>query len=364
MAVLVGLVGSGCAPATPPALPSKAESRSVPTMTAPPAATGPVATAPAAPPAEKLALRFGGAVTPPSLVHLPPYVAKAMGFFDEVGLDVTMVSFDGGLGALRAANAGVDVAASSSDPLFAAVQNGVPMQAIGSYAARLSVVMMAAPQVATPRQLKGHKIGIQEMGALNHVMSLLVLQEAGLSSSDVQWVNISTANRVGSIVQGQTDAAVLHIDQYHAALAAHPELAVMARLWEVAPDWWYAAFVASQDTIRTKREALVRFMTAVIKAQRFMYANPEQTKRIAVQETKIPAAAVDAAYDDLVRGGVWSVNDGLPRQALENTLRKEAELGVVNPGNLPTYEQLVDRSIADEAVQRNGGPWDDDPRWL
>jgi ABC-type nitrate/sulfonate/bicarbonate transport system substrate-binding protein len=105
-------------------------------------------------------------------------------------------------------------------------------------------------------------------------------------------------------------------------------------------------------------------MTAVIKAQRFMYANPEQTKRIAVQETKIPAAAVDAAYDDLVRGGVWSVNDGLPRQALENTLRKEAELGVVNPGNLPTYEQLVDRSIADEAVQRNGGPWDDDPRWL
>jgi hypothetical protein len=29
----------------------------------------------------------------------------------------------------------------------------------------------------------------------------------------------------------------------------------------------------------------------------------------------------------------------------------------------PTYEQIVDRSIVDEAIKRLGGPMTGDPRW-
>lgn len=328
-----------------------------------PVAASPVATKPAANPTDKVKLRFGGAVTPPSMVHLPPYIAKQMGFFDEMGLDVDIVSFEGGVGALRAASSGLDVVATSSDPLFAAVQNGLPVKAIGTYAPKLSVVMMSVPDIKTPEQLKGRKLGIQEIGGFNHVMSQLVLRKAGISPNDVQFINVSTANRVSSMVQGQTDATVLHIDQYYAALAANPNFNVMARLWEVVPDWWYSAFVATEDTIKNKREPLTRFMTAIIKAQRFMYTNPAETKRIAIEETKRKPEEVDKAYDDLVRGGVWSVNDGMPRNLVEYTVKQEIELGIVKPENPPTYEQLVDRTLVDEAIKRNGGPWTGDPRW-
>src|SRR5689334_19076807 len=104
---------TGSAPAASPVT-----SAAVPTAAGP----SPVAAAPSARPSTKTKLVFGGAVTPPSMVHLPPYVAKQMGFFDDVGLDVEIVSFEGGVGALRAgASGGLDVVATSSDPLFAAV---------------------------------------------------------------------------------------------------------------------------------------------------------------------------------------------------------------------------------------------------
>jgi ABC-type nitrate/sulfonate/bicarbonate transport system substrate-binding protein len=198
---------------------------------------------------------------------------------------------------------------------------------------------------------------------LDEVMARLLLQTAGLTQQDVQYINISTANRVPALVNGQVDATTLHIDQYYAATAARPDLVNLAQMWDVAPNWWYSAFVATEETIKNKREALVRFMTAVIKAQRSMYLDPEQTKKIAVQETGRKPEEVEKAYADLVEGKIWNVNDGMPRELIEYTIQKEAEVGILNSDSKITYEQVVDRSIVDEAVNRNGGPWTGDPRW-
>src|SRR5262249_22154570 len=153
------------ASASPAAASSPGAVASPASAASPAAAARPVATKPATNPTDTMKLIFGGAVTPPSMVHLPPYVAKAMGFFDEVGLDVEIKSFEGGVGALRGGiSGGLDVVATSSDPLFAAIQQGAPVKAIGTYAPKLSVVMTAAPDIKTPRDLKGRKVGIQEVG--------------------------------------------------------------------------------------------------------------------------------------------------------------------------------------------------------
>jgi len=327
-------------------------------------APGPVATKPPTNPTERMSLVFGGAVTPPNMVHMAPYVAKDMGFFDEVGLDVDMKSFEGGVAALRGGiSGGLDVVATSSDPLFAAIQQGAPVKAIGTYAPKLSVVMMATPDIKTPSDLKGKKIGIQGVGGFADVMSRLVLAGASISPNDVQFIDVATANRVTAMAGGQTDAAVLHVDQYYNALSVNPNFNVLARMWEVVPDWWYSAFVATDDVRTKKREAMVRFMTAVIKAQRFMYTNPAEFKKVAVDNTKAKPEVVDKAYDDLVKAGVWSVNDGMPQKLIDYTIGKEIEVGTIKAEGKPSYEQVIDKSIVDEAIKRNGGPWAGDPRW-
>ncbi|HLI26747.1 MAG TPA: ABC transporter substrate-binding protein [Chloroflexota bacterium] len=372
----VVLLAAGCAPASQPAAkpaassappqasPATQQNPTVAQASAPASQASPVATRPAAAPPDKLKLVYGNPVTPPSMVHLPAYVANRLGFFDEVGLEVEFKSFEGGVSALRGGiSGGLDVIGTSSDPLFAAIQAGAPIKAIGTYAPKLSVVITTAPDIHTVADLKGRRIGIQDVGGFNEVMARLLLQSAGLTQRDVQYVSIATANRVPALINGQVDATVLHIDQYYAAISQKPDLVNLAQMWEVVPDWWYSAFVSNETTIREKREALVRFLTAVIKAQRTLYLDPQAVKPIAVEETRRKPEEVERAYEDLVRGGVWNVNDGMPRHMIEYTVEKEAEVGIIKPENKPTYEQIVERSLVDEAVRRNGGPWTGDPRW-
>jgi NitT/TauT family transport system substrate-binding protein len=360
------------APTVPPAAAAQptAAAAPKPATSAPAAAAagapapGPVATRPATNPTDKIHIVFGGAVTPPNMVHLAPYVAKDMGFFDEVGLDVEIKSFEGGVSALRGGlSGGLDVVATSSDPLLAAIQQGAPVKAIGTYAPKLSVVLMGVPELKTAADLKGKKLGIQGVGGFADVMSRLVLAGAGIATSDVQFIDVATANRVTSMAGGQTDAAVLHVDQYYTALAVNPNFNVLARMWEVVPDWWYSAFVVTDDVRTQKRDAMVRFMTAVIKAQRFMYTNPVETKKVAIDNTKEKPDVIDKAYDDLARGGVWSVNDGMPQKLIDYTIGKEVEVGTIKAENKPTYESVVDKSIVDQAIKNNGGPWTGDPKW-
>lgn len=364
--VLIALVALACAPAPTPVPPPPATT--APVATAAPVATGaPAATnAPAAGGTAKPVrhLVYGSPVTPPNMVHIAPFVAQEMGFFKEVGLDVEFKSFEGGIGAFRGmVSGGLDVAGTSADSLMVAISQGVQVHAIGTYAPKLSQVMVSTPDVKTPADLKGKKLGIQEVGGFADVMNQLLLASAGLKKDDVTSVTVTTAGRVPALVTGQINAHALHVDQYYAALKQKPDLVTLAKMWEVAPKWWYAAFAASDDAVKKNPELYIDFMTAIVKAQRFMYANKDKTVEIGIKYTKLDPEAVSKAYDDLAKGGIWAVNDGMPKDWVEYTANKKVELGGMDAAKKPTYEQIVDRSIVDEAIKRLGGPMTGDPRW-
>lgn len=305
---------------------------------------------------------YGSPVTPPNLVHLAPYVAQDMGFFKEVGLEVEFKTFEGGIGALRGmVSGGLDIAGTSSDALIAATAQGVQVHAIGTYAPKLSQVIVSTADVKTIADLKGKKMGIQEVGGFADVMNQLLLSSAGMKKEDVTSVSVTTAGRVAALVTGQINAHALHADQYYTALKQKPDLVTLAKMWEVAPKWWYAAFAAPDDAVKKNPDLYIDFMTAVIKAQRFMYANKDKTVEIGIKYTKLDPEAVSKGYDDLAKGGIWSVNDGMPKDFVQYTIDKKFEMGAID--KKPTYEQVVDLSIVNEAIKRNGGPMTGDPRW-
>jgi NitT/TauT family transport system substrate-binding protein len=354
-----GAPAGGAAASSPPA--SGAPALTAQTGGAPAAAAKP---AEQAAPVQVRKLILGVPVTPPNMVHLAPYVAQEQGFFRDLGLDVEFKNFEGGVQSLRGSIAGgLDVAGTSADPIIAAVARGANVKAIGTYAPKLSVVMATQDDVRSPADLRGRKIGIQEVGGFNEVMSRAVLATVGMGPNDVQYVTVTTAGRVPGLVSKQIDAAILHIDQYYRAIGQNPGFNVVSKLWDVLPQWWYSGYMVTDDQIRQDRPRLVDFETAIVKAGRFMYENRERTIEIGVQHTNQPRDVVERAYDDLAQGGIWAVNDGMPREMIEYTLAKQVELGLIQGNVKPTYEQMVDRSIADEAVQRNGGPWNGDPRW-
>jgi ABC-type nitrate/sulfonate/bicarbonate transport system substrate-binding protein len=307
---------------------------------------------------------FGVPVTPPNVVHIPPYIAKEMGFFNEYNIDAEFVTFEGGTQTLRGSVAGgLDITGTSSDPAIIAAARGAGTKVLGTYSHRLSQSMLVQGDIKSCKELKGRKIGIQEVGAFNEVMSRAVLASCGLTPKDVDYVNVSTKGRVPGLLSNQIDTAILHVDQALVAKKKKPELNILVNLWEPLPKWLYAAYIAPEKEITSSRQLYVDLMTALIKANRFIYNNKAKTVEIAGKYTQQDADVVGQTYDILANAGAWPVNDGLPKDMVEWTINKQVELGSIKAEEKPSYEKLIDLSVVQAALTKAGGRLKGDKRW-
>ncbi len=294
-------------------------------------------------------------VTPPNVVHLPPYVAQDLGIFRDEGLNVTIARFEGGVGAFRAmASGSVDLAGTSSEPFITAVSQGADVKAVYSYAPNVDVSFVVGPNVKTPADLKGKKIGIQEPGGFADVMSRLVLNKYGVSPNDVRFVTTTTAGRVTELIAGNVDTGVLHIDQTLTIQARNPSIHVLANLWDVVSDYQYSLWTASGNLIKNDPAAVECMVRALIRADRAMYdtSKRQQILDIAVKYTKEDPNVVAQTYDALVKAKAWPQNQGIPQANIVGTEKSLKDNNQIT--TVPKFTDLVDLSMANKVVAQLG----------
>ena len=307
---------------------------------------------------------FGVPVTPPNVVHIPPYIAKEMGFFAEYGIEVELVTFEGGTQTLRGSVAGgLDITGTSADPAIVGAARGAGTKVVGTYSHKLSQSMLVQGDIKTCKELKGRKIGIQEVGAFSEVLSRAVMSTCGLTQKDVQYVNVSTKGRVSGLLTGQIDTAILHVDQALVAKKKKPDLNILVNLWETLPKWLYAVYIAPGNQLAENRQLYVDLEAALIKANRFMYKDKAKTVEIAIKYTKGDQQVVSQTYDILANAGAWPVNDGLPKEMVEWTINRQVEVGTIKAAEKPSYDKLVEVSVIDAAIKKVGGRLTGDKRW-
>lgn len=303
------------------------------------------------------------AVTPPNLVHIPPYLAKDLGYFKEEGLDVDIVSFEGGIGSLRAMIAGsADVALTSGDPPILARAQGAPIRMILSTSPLLEAVMTVRGNIKEIKDLKGKNIGIQEPSGFADIFSRRLLARAKINPDEVQFISTSTAGRVPALVTGQVDTGVLHVEQAIRAIKRAPTLRNLVNFWEIFPDALYNVIVTQEKTLKEKRELIEAFVRAVIKANRYIYKNKRETLDAASELTGYTLEELDSAYDQLTKGHVFSANDGLPRKMVDFNIDNLVRIGRLPAEKKITFEQMVDLGPAEGAL-KTLGKWTDDPGW-
>jgi ABC-type nitrate/sulfonate/bicarbonate transport system substrate-binding protein len=309
---------------------------------------------------------FAMPTTPPNLVHIPVWVAQETGLFAKYGIDAKIFTFEGGPSALRALIGGggqIAVAAPGIPPFVSALAQGSELKAIGSYAVRHPVAMVAQAEIKQCADLRGKKIGTPGgAGAYPEVMTRGMLQSCGLTPRDVQYINIATGARVPALATNQVDAMVLHVDQVYEAAKTKPTLHILAHLSQVLPKGWYAAYVATGDQIRSNPQSLQNVVLALVEANRFLYQNRDRTIEIGVKYTKFSRDVVEKTYDDLARIGIWPVNEGLTPDLVTAGIETEVQLGTITADIKPTYEQAVQWGFLRAAITKLGR-WTGDPRW-
>ena len=355
LALVLAFLVTACGGGTSTPAPAASAAPAAPAASAAPAAPAATATVAAAPKAtcQATSVKIAVPVTPPNVVHLPPYVAQELGYFKDENLTVELVRFEGGVGALRAmAAGGVDLAGTSTEPVITAIAQGVEVKIVQTYSPGLSQVFAVRDTIKTAADLKGKKIGIQEPGGFADALSRALLKKNGIDAKDVTFVTTTTAARVQQLVAGAVDTGILHVDQVLTVQKTAPNIKVLANMWEVLPDYQYAVYAvpASKATSATT-ECMVR---ALMRAARAMYDPAQRAKIVAmaVRETKLEQPIVEAAYATLEKAKAWPQNEGVPQKNVNGTVASLLEAKQIDKS--VTFAQAVDLTVANRVVAQLG----------
>jgi NitT/TauT family transport system substrate-binding protein len=301
-------------------------------------------------------INIGVSVSPPNVVHTPPYVAKALGYFAKRCIDANIIEFNGGtVGTIVAAIAQGNTIANLTDISLA---HGLTGKQIWMFAPHPPQAYVVAPGIKTASDLRGKRLSAAGggVGGFNWLMGREVLKTAGLKVDDAQFVAQDTAGRLPGFLAGQVDAVVLHPEDVYLALRERPGAHVLVQLSKLMPNFTFTAYGASDGFISRDPALLRDAVAAMIEAVRTMYRDKNRVLPIITEATHKPRDAVEYAYDQLTANCIWAVNAGFNPASTLWTEQHDIDDGDIDPSKHLAYDQIVDVKLAHDALMAAGGP--------
>lgn len=150
------------------------------------------------------------AVPSPALSMLPVYFAQDRGLFKSEAIDPVIVSMSGRLQAIALGAGEIDYAASVETILRAAVQ-GMPFKIIVYMNAKMSVVLVTAPDIKSVADLRGKTVGVTSLGGgLEYALREILIQKGGLNPDrDVRAASIGMPEQMAGLLSGSIQGAML-----------------------------------------------------------------------------------------------------------------------------------------------------------
>jgi len=293
-----------------------------------------------------------------------PYAA---GFFDEEGLDVEVKSARGSaLGAQIVMTGQADVVhAGTSVGLMVPVSKGSPLVAFYNMITQ-NFQMPAVPAdspIRTLQDLRGKKLGVIGQATATIPIVKAVLEDAGLNpDKDVTFIDVGYGAQAATALwtTKQVDGLAMYDSVYAAIENVNPEKFKLRVLTSPLSDRisFQTALVAKPETLKTKRDALVRLGRAHAKSTVFALENPEAAVRIHYKRyPEQRPSNVDEAT--AIAYGKRALLARLNNMRIDNMVVKRDKWGYMHEIDVTTYLEMlkkvgdVDKSVNANAIYTN-----------
>src|SRR5499433_3581575 len=233
----------------------------------------------------------------------PMFIAKEGGYYQKYGLDVNLVFGAGTVGVAMISSGEAAMTNSSMEQaLQASSRDPNSLVMLGSTLNRGMFALMAPNKINNPKELKGKRVAVSQIGDAPYNYSVALLGKFGLKPRDVQWVPVGTdANaRAVALTTGRAEATLLTAPAYFALeKQGYKTIANMAD---------YSDIYASTVYLFTRKTiaANPKMPEAIIKAQTEAIKRFYEDKAFAVKAymayDKQNQAAVERIYDLLAKG--------------------------------------------------------------
>jgi NitT/TauT family transport system substrate-binding protein len=219
------------------------------------------------------------------------FMASKGGFAEKEGLDLNMIQFKGDALALRGMLAGEleSYEGNPGAPLIAA-SRGADVKIVGCYWPVLTNAIFVRQGISSVADLKGKAFAISSPGALPDLFARVVLEQNGLTDSDVRFAVMgSDADRFRALSAGIADAAVISTEI--SPLAAQQGIKLLVHPHDAAPNYLRFCIYTSSTVLKERNDDVVHFLAAEMKALRYALANRDKVLDLTRQ-------IIDAKPDD------------------------------------------------------------------
>lgn len=277
-------------------------------------------------------IKYGAPTATPDITTVGVYFALENGYFKRDGLDVQVTRYQGSPVAVRALLSGdADVVETGGDTALLAMEGGAPIDILLSPVARSTDVVVAKAPIASIADLKGKSFAVSAPGSPGDVLGRLLLQKNGVDPGQVQFVGLgSPADRVRALLGGKVDstsATILVIEPVLEAIAKG-EVKVLASLGEQFPAIPLSYIVAQESVIKSRRDAMVRFVRGYVEGLRWAQANPDEAARIGAKHIReTPVNVLTSGMREMSRLKVYGVDGGISEKGLQDTQQALKDLG-------------------------------------
>ncbi|MEA5008281.1 aliphatic sulfonate ABC transporter substrate-binding protein [Clostridium tyrobutyricum] len=235
----------------------------------------------------------------PGLNHALLIVAKQKGWFkDEFqkdGITVKFQSFVSGPPMIEAfAGNRLDIGQVGDQPAIQARANNIDIKAIALYGSGYlsGLLVPNGSSIKSVKDLKGKKVGVT-IGSTGHILLIKLLESAGLTTKNINVINLQPPDIKTSLASKNVDAAVTwepfvsntEIDGTAHQIADGKNLRLDTNL-----------IIARNSFAQRYPDIVKRILKVYEKSQKWVQSNPDEAKNIVAQDIKMQKNVLDKAF--------------------------------------------------------------------
>jgi NitT/TauT family transport system substrate-binding protein len=283
-----------------------------------------------------------------SAIHGAIWVAEEKGFLRKHGLDAeVIVTGQGATAGVSALIAGdIQFLNSAGDAIINAQLRGADAVIIAAVINKGLQRIMARPEIKTPEDLKGKKVGVTRFGAVSHLVLQLMLQRWGMEPNDVQVLQVgSSPAMIASLGKGGIDAAVLTVPSVF--VAEDRGYRILADLADTDISYLHAMFNTTRKYLRANRDITRRFLEAYLEGIAYFKQHKRESLEVLKKKLRIDSGSernLERSYD-LLAGKFY---EAMPYPSTKGI---QTVLGFLEKDN-PKAKGADPKSFVDDSVLR------------
>ncbi len=236
-----------------------------------------------------------------SALHGAMWVTQEKGFFKKYGIEPELIVIGGasaqGVSALLAGD--IQFLSGAGEAVVHADLRGADAVMISAVLNKGVQRVMARPELKSPADLKGKKIGVTRFGSASHLVLGLMLRKWGMSPGDVGIIQVgSSPAMLASLNKGGIDAAVLTIPSVF--VAEERGYRVLADLADMDIAYLHTMIDTTRGYLRGHRELAVRFVKAFVEGIAYFKKNKEESLNVMKKRLRTDPAGekyLEKSYD-------------------------------------------------------------------